>query len=250
MIEKHILGCGPAGLLAAHAVSQAGFSPVIHSIKEPSHIKGAQFIHKAIPGITKASPDCMVMFEKRGAKENYALKVYGDASAPTSWDDFPAGPVKAWSMTEVYQKLWSQYEECIIDTEIREPYINDLISTGLDVFSSITPLGYCFNGHAFEWQDVWIVNRKSFDSKEDNAIVYNGVESDSWYRSSSIMGHDGTEYGQTPGKTRASRKPLSTNCDCFMDQANFYRIGRFGEFRKGLLVHDAYRKVSEVLNAL
>jgi hypothetical protein len=35
-----------------------------------------------------------------------------------------------------------------------------------------------------------------------------------------------------------------------MDQDNFQRIGRFGEFKKSLLVHDAYIKTREVLNAV
>lgn len=251
-MKVNVLGCGPAGLLAAHAAAQAGHEPVIHSIKEPSIIKGAQFIHTAIPGVTADDPDCLVEFEKWGTQEGYAQKVYGVGHAPTSWDAFPEGEVPAWSMIDTYQRLWDMYDECVIDTEVRAPYIMDLILSGDPLFSSITPLGYCMepDEHIFDWQDVWITDSPAMSFAERNVIVYNGNLDFDWYRSSQILGHGSTEYGGRRAHVRVSKKPLATTCTCFTEQENFHRVGRFGEFKKALLVHDAYLKALEVLDAL
>lgn len=255
MSEVHVLGCGPAGLLAAHAVRLAGHDPVIHSIKEPSIIKGAQFIHEPIEGMTGVDPDFIITFEKWGYPEEYAMKVYGSPDAPTSWNDFPEGEVPAWGMVQTYQKLWDTYEDLIIDTEIRAPYIKDLLESGAHVISSITPMGYCGrledpSPHLFEWQDVWIESVHSLTTPRDGLIVYNGNPNDRWYRSSLIQGHGSTEYGQAMPRVKRSRKPLRTNCNCFERWPNFHRVGRFGEFKKGLLVHDAFTKARKISNAL
>lgn len=252
-MKFHVLGCGPAGLLAAHAGVTAGLEVQVHSIKMPSDIKGAQFIHQPVEGLTYPEPDFMVLFEKWGHKEVYAEKVYGDPDAPCSWDLF-SGEVPAWSMIEVYQNLWEKYQGLVMDCEIRAPYIKDLLETGDIVVSSITPQGYCTKeDHLFQWQNVWINEECNVPNttKERNVIVYNGAQDEDWYRSSMLGGFGSTEWGQKPQEVqRTSRKPLSTNCDCFLAYPDFWRIGRFGEFKKGLLVSDAYDRACEVVNAL
>lgn len=252
-MKVHVLGCGPAGLLIAHQAAMRDLEVVIHSIKIPSDIKGAQFIHEPVSGITSEDPEMSILFDKWGHKKYYAEKVYGDQKAPCSWDDFD-GEWPAWSMINVYAELWSIYERSIVDTEVRAPYIQDLIDSGDMVFSTITPLGYCLKpqDHSFEWQQVWINDSCSIPSIQDdqNVILYNGSLSESWYRSSMIGGYGSTEWGQKPlERAKLAKKPLSTDCDCFIDEG-LVRLGRFGEFRKAILVNHAYNKAGEILDAV
>ncbi|HEY7420289.1 MAG TPA: hypothetical protein VH593_34240, partial [Ktedonobacteraceae bacterium] len=85
MIRAVVLGCGPAGLLAAHACSLNGADVRIFSLKRPSYISGAQYLHQAIPGLSGA-PDGDIMITKVGTREGYAKKVYGNANKATSWE--------------------------------------------------------------------------------------------------------------------------------------------------------------------
>lgn len=256
-MKVHVLGCGPAGLLAAHAAQQRGLDFRVHSIKVPSEIKGAQFLHQRINGITTVEPDVMVQFQKWGYPGTYAEKVYGDAEATTSWDEYPEGEIEAWGMVETYAKLWEKYEWFITDTEVRSPYIEELLheDAGSIVLSTITPQGYCTGEHDFQWQEVWIDDVCAAPTVDtlDNVVIYNGSESEPWYRTSMIMGHGSTEYGlaNKPDHIfKRSRKPLGTDCDCLTAYDNFHRIGRFGKFEKGQLVSDAFTDTEEILDAL
>src|SRR5262245_15995908 len=85
VIRVVVLGCGPAGLLAAHAASLYGCDVRILSIRQPSIISGAQFLHEHIPGVT-GDIDGHVLFMKAGTAGGYAKKVYGNSRIPTSWD--------------------------------------------------------------------------------------------------------------------------------------------------------------------
>lgn len=255
-MKVHILGAGPAGLLAAHAAKERALDFRIHSIKVPSDIKGAQFLHERVNGVTTVEPDVMIEFQKWGHPEGYAEKVYGDPEAPTSWDEYPEGEVAAWGMVETYAKLWEMYEWFITDTEIRAPYIDDLLAADDDsiVISTITPQGYCLrDDHEFKWQEVWIDDVCSAPTVDllDNVVIYNGSKSEAWYRTSMIMGHGSTEYSSKPDHIhKKSRKPLGTTCDCYGTDMRFHRVGRFGKFEKGQLVSDAYNDAQEILDAL
>ena len=47
-----VLGCGPAGLIAAWAAEQAGADVQIYSKKVQSIIPGSQYLHGPIPGVS------------------------------------------------------------------------------------------------------------------------------------------------------------------------------------------------------
>ena len=245
MTTFHVLGCGPAGLLAAHALADK-HEVHVHSIKEPSDIRGAQFIHEQIPYATDAQPDCMVEFRKVGTKEGYADKIYGNPEHPCSWDGYD-GFVPAWNMIEVYGKLWHKYEHLIHDTEIRRPYIEKLLEDENNlVISTLHPAAYDPDAD-YEYTVVYINEDAQFT--DENVVVYNGSPDDDWYRSANIMGHGSTEVG-AKGTLRNQRgfvrrlKPLRTSSVMFDDCDRFVRVGRFGEFKKGVLVHDAYKKIA------
>lgn len=247
-----ILGAGPVGLVSAHTVELYGHTVSVHGIKVPSEIKGAQYIHHAINELTPLDPEGTVTYRKVGTQEGYAQKVYGHPDAPCSWDRFD-GELPAWNINAHYSDLWQRFEDRIVDTEIRAPYIESLLDEYDLVISSINPLGYCQypQEHEFHWTGVRIV--EYHQEIDDNTIIYSGDPDDDFYRVSSIFGHRQAEYPQrVPGRRAIGaiiRKPLHTTCDCFLDDASMVRVGRFGEFKRGLLVTDAFDKVAEELDA-
>ena len=252
-----VLGAGPVGLVAAHAVERFGHSVTVVGIAIPSVIQGAQYIHHEIHELTTKKPEGFITYSKRGTREGYAKKVYGDENAACSWGLFD-GKVPAWDILSYYRRLYDRFGPNIRDTAIRGPLIHELLEEFDVVFSSITPQGYCyFNSeeeHVFQWERIRVTPRESKNphvTVERNEIIYSGDPEDHWYRTANIFESLSTEYpdakisniSPTPGKL--VRKPLMTTCDCFLDHPGFRRIGRYGEFKKELLVTDAYDRVCE-----
>jgi len=244
-----ILGAGPVGMVAAHAVALYGHTPAIYGIDKPSSIRGAQYLHAQIDDLTDDKPEGMVTYRKVGTREGYAQKVYGDPAAPCSWDRWE-GDYPAWSLGRAYTKLWELYEASIFDMEIRYNDITLLKDEYSLIFSSINPLGYCQHhesgDHEFAWQQIKAIEKA--EGCEQNEIIYNGDLEIPWYRSSLLFDIASTEYAQ---KTREwgslVRKPLTTSCDCHVD-SGFERIGRYGKFEKNLLVTDAWERCLAVLD--
>lgn len=239
-----VLGAGPAGLMTAHAAMQYG-DVHIFSEKKKSTIGGAQYLHKPLPGITGDEPDGHVVYAKVGTAQGYASKVYGRPDAPTSWDLFE-GTAPAWRLRDVYSHLVLKYWGLVQDAYIQPDDVHDLCHAYDMVFSTIPAKLLCQQGHAFAGQRVALFPRA--DVQVENLIVYSGRDSEAWYRTSQIFGHAWTEYryGMEPSSVRRHQltvngvKPLHTDCTCHAHHPNYVRLGRFGQWRKAVLTHDAY----------
>lgn len=247
-----VLGCGPAGLMAAQAVALAGRPLAIFSVKaEPSKLGGAQFLHKAIPGINDhRKPDAVLTYRLLGDPETYRRKVYGSQpNVPfvsfTGVKDGEEQP--AWNLIETYERLWEKFSGHINEVAITAEWMRD--NSFDEVFSSVplpsicmTQAGMVSGYHGFHSQDILIAPLDYLPSVPDNTIVYDGTPDRTWYRSSRIFGVPGTEWSTyvkappLPGLLR-DRKPISTTCDCHPEVT---RVGRRGTWTKGVLTHDAF----------
>jgi hypothetical protein len=252
-----VLGCGPAGLLAAHAASMAGASVQIFSVKKPSPINGAQFLHRSIPGLTMNGPDGHVTFTKTGDRDGYAMKVYGTPNIPVSWDLWNETSKPAWTMQRIYNELWDMYKDGITDWEMKPSDLHrferghDLLVTSLPAHVT------CEKDHIFQSVPMWI--KDGFEPGVQiplNTIVYNGHEEMPWYRASNLFGFHSMEYGRNPINDLQSNpdnwtyygvKPLEHNCDC---HPNWMRVGRFGQWKRGVLVHHAFEEVERAMHEM
>lgn len=244
-----VLGCGPAGLMAAHAVAQAKHDPAIFSKKVPSSIGGAQYLHRPLPGVNKATPDGQVNFIKYGNEQVYAKKVYGDPTARTSWYDYEEGYHDIWNLRSTYQRLWKKYEDAIHDIKLDYETVQSLLRAFPMVLSTVPLHQICGYSHTFTSQDVWIVYGQAKEQGEDR-IVYDGTGDFPWYRWSYIFGWRGIEYSQATGTNQPSmhvRKPLQHDCDCHTD---LVKLGRYGSWQKGVLAHHAYEGAENALREL
>lgn len=251
-----VLGCGPAGLMAAHAATVEGHEVDIISEKNKSRIGGAQYLHEPIEGITEEAPDFWLSYVKLGDGPIYAKKVYGHPLAPVSWDRFRAGEHSAWSMVAAYDRLWSLYGGLISDQHIDSQSVPEIAAEYDKVISAVPLPVICYNEtHEFRSQEIFL--EEVGQTNLDNTVIYSGRFSEPWYRTSNINGESWTEYTKESvqysneivelgGAVIEGQKPLESTCDCHPGVA---RVGRFGRWEKGQLVHNAFKSAVHIVAA-
>lgn len=255
-----ILGCGPAGLFAAHAVATHGDTPIIFSKNRKSFMRGAQYLHSPIPGLS--TEPFKIDYRLEGSIEGYRQKVYGDMEDVQVSPESLTGVADAWDIREAYDKAWELYSDRIVDMELSDQStLWQIAGRYEDVISSVSAKVLCSNPsvHQFRSQQVWVtdfVKRLGMfaDPEADNLVVCSGHEDDWWYRASRIHGWENTEFpididvtklrlkdtGESSGIWKVE-KPVDTTCDCWK---NIERVGRYGMWKKGVLSHEAYYDIA------
>lgn len=251
-----ILGCGPAGLFAAHALVQRGWEVQIFSNKRRSEMFGAQYLHRAIPGLSDATQGRHLQYILEGTPDGYREKVYGRRSGIRVSPEELADNHLAWDIRAAYNLAWELYSERIENTpglDAEDAQMMVFSEHWTEVISTIPAQALCFNPeHTFDSQTVWaigdapergifcpVTEAKSFQ------VVCNGTRDTGWYRNANVFGYRTAEWAgerKPPIEGIAAvEKPLSTNCDCLPEVV---RLGRYGEWRKGVLSHEAYEKAA------
>lgn len=267
-----ILGCGPAGLLAAHAATIAvgpnradEHKINVISKKRKSQMYGAQYLHAPIPMITESHPEAHIVMSLNGTSEGYRDKVYGQNwRGPVSPDEL-LGDHPAWNLRIAYDKLWARYGKFVVNYDLHPGVIEKLLARFDLVISTIPAHLLCKpedgRNHDFVGQEIWAAGDAPeegvfvpFEAK-DNTIICNGEVEPAWYRLASIFGQTTVEWpgwmAKPPVESATTvTKPVSHNCTCFPD---IVRLGRYGAWKKGVLVHhvfeDALRVVLERVTA-
>ena len=254
-----ILGCGPAGLIAAHSAITGKHDVTILSRKRRSPMFGAMFLHAPIPGISPSRPELYIDIMKTGTKQGYAEKVYNDPMAEVSWDKFAVGVMPGWDLRTAYAELWLRYSDLIVDTQFTPESVSAIPANFDRVFTTIPASATCLEWrHSFDKAVIDVIHGPT--QREYNQMWYDGSMyrgAPAWYRYSRINGYEAWEFGegQIP-KTipteilikdlRVSRgiKPLRTTCDCHPE---IVRLGRFGQWDKHAFTHHAYEEVRNAL---
>jgi len=243
--EISVLGCGPAGLLAAHALRIRGFSPKVYSRREKSVIPGAVHLQGRIPGITPYYPDNVVTMVRVGTAKGYAQKVYGDATRPTGWPNY-TGVFQSWSVYKAYDILWALYEDIVNECEVDKDTLQDIVDDSDIVINTIPMPGLCTNDeHTFESAPYWIKTLPTEKVDEDKEIsIFNGLLQDHWYRWSLHGGVTAIEttvegaMGSTDVKE--GLKAITNDCDCWPE---VIRAGRWAKWQHGILLHHVFSQI-------
>lgn len=250
-----ILGCGPAGLLAAHAATLLAHKPIIVSRKRPSQLFGCQYLHQAIPLDVWEEDPIEVDYQLRGTVEEYALKVYGPGNVPEQVS--PAkftGKHYAWDIRKTYAELWRKYEPLVHDVQLTANDIDGMLGYYQPdiVYTSIPlPLICADPAHDFRSTkclaigDAPEVGQRAPGIAPPNTVICDGTGNTGYYRASNVFGYQTVEY---PGwRTRPPIagvvdffKPISNTCTCWPE---LKRIGRMGMWQKGVLAHDVFNQV-------
>ena len=244
-----ILGCGPAGLMVAHAANIMDWDFKIYSKKQKSKLYGAQYLHKPIPQLDCGAP-MTVAYKMVGSPRSYRFKVYGPGwDGTVSPEDFTESHF-AWDIRKAYDDLWNVYsgqiENCDLDPDARQ--VLNWMKYDL-VISTIPRKIWAEDGDVFESQKVWALGdtenkRVHLYRPEPFTVVCDGTSKVDWYRVSNIFGHCTMEWPyidcfNPPPAVGASivEKPLRHNSKAAND---FIHLGRFGKWEKGVLSTDAF----------
>lgn len=256
-----ILGCGPAGLMAAQAVEDAtpheeSVQIGIISRKSKSPLYGAQYLHSAIPFMTSEAARA-VHYRLQGSPLNYRRKVYGEGWTGSVSPEDLAEDHLAWDIRQTYDDLWAKWEHAVSDLDITPYSLKQIIGDHKPdlVVSSIPARILCEGGdrtaHFFNQVEVWAagdapdlgIDISKMYQCPDETVICDGSDNSAWYRKSRVFDHTTVEWPgyieRVPVRT-ASRvaKPLNNNCDCF---PTVMRVGRYGKWEKGVLSDSAYR---------
>jgi hypothetical protein len=263
MTQVAILGAGPAGMMAAHAVARNGHEPVLFAeYRLPSHVNHDMFILKPFPGV--GSPHSSVWYDKIGRPEGYAEKCYGNEDAPTSWERIGSGSGSIWWLSEVYDSLWSMYHVQVMAKLITDDVIEDIKDDYPLVISTLPATAICrdLEGHLFGAVDTWLARDESdyqlTRQRVDNYLAYNGSLEPGWYRYSSLRGIRTWEYASDPllvypreigeGTPILTGKKFTDNtCSC---HPGVHRVGRWAQWKRGVLNHHPYEQTTAILASL
>lgn len=246
-----VLGCGPAGLLSALAIEQAGHQPIIFSRKQKSVIPGSVYLHESVPNLTGAYPDNHVQYIRLGDAQGYAEKVYGDAARETGWDNyFQVYP--SWNAVKAYDKLWEMFQYRIIDCVVDKGLLQEIVLAHDHTITTLPAPDTCCSTHRFKGTPYFIKTLPvpALDGNKD-IVVYNGLPDDDWYRWSVLSGICSIEsvhplWLNDPTVTKGI-KCTETNCDCWKGVT---RAGRWAEWRHGVLLNDAYKTVRDKMREI
>lgn len=250
MSEVAIIGCGPAGLMAALAVERNGHRPHIFSIKHKSVVHDDMFLQKPLPG--HHTPVSRINYLGLGTREGYAAKLYDDPQAPVSWDTVKWGVQDAWWLAPIYDLLWDRFK-----SRIRPGAVDGTVATVLTgdfplVISTIPAIQLCqrMNEHLFVSKPVWLARSRS-DHLGLGELVYNGDPESKWYRYSFLNGWNCWEFADLPLSADApgteifpGAKLISNTCDC---HPRVHRVGRWAQYQRGILNHHAFEQTTSIL---
>lgn len=263
-----ILGCGPAGLMAAAAIWSEDVLPdarlTILSMGEKSSLYGAQYLHAPIPYYTDEEDYVRVKYQMWGTAAEYRRKVYGALWDGSVSPEDLAAEHSAWDIRETYDRLWEDFGPMVGQAKIDYAGLK-ILSAGQSGFgqfdliiNTIPRPAICIEGHQF--RSVQIIaagDAPKLGIKipygkglNENSVICNGNDHPSWYRLSNIFGHKTVEWADgtpvpLPNVAEVS-KPISTNCDCWPD---ILHVGRYGKWEKGVLTHHAYEEVRKYFEA-
>jgi hypothetical protein len=249
-----VLGCGPAGLFAVHALVQNGWEVEVFSRKRRSEMYGAQYLHKPIPGLSigEGTP---IRYNLFGTPEEYRQKVYGNRPVIVSPEELNEQHM-AWDIREAYVKAWNEYASLIEPVaDINPQWLMQLLSDrAYDQMLSSVPLpALCREPgtHKFDSQTIWAIGdapeRGTFCPVpcKPNTVVLDGTPDVGWYRVSNVFGYTTAEWSENrkPPFENVSQvvKPIGHDCDCWPGLVN---IGRYGAWAKGYLSHQAYERAA------
>lgn len=251
MMHIAVLGCGPAGMMVAHALAREQVDFDIFSDRAaPSPMGGAMYLHVAVPGLTEADPDGRIQVIKRGTEGGYRHKIGRNARVGTSWTKFKDGLLPVWNLQAAYAKLWTAYSGAVKELKVHRSLLEWLLGTYDAVYSTIPKWVLCGRPeHEFATQQVWIRTGEDLGVPADT-MIYSGKSDEAWYRASNIFGSQSKEYPREQLGGVLVRKPLFNTCNCHPE---VFRFGRYGCWEKHWLTHDAYtgaRDSVRMLNAV
>ena len=256
--EVAILGAGPSGMMAAHAVSQNGFRPIIFD-RDPDKTRRNSGIYYLHSNCGLALESTTMQQRVLGAEnlnneefiEAYRAKVYGDrqVSSKSIIEARFEDEVEIFNASEALNHLWDMYGgqvhtifaiENIEDVEgLHEKYPH-MIST--------IPASVLFPDITYDFKWAYIDAGEA--PEEDCFVYYNVGSAIPWYRCSAVFGAFAAEYAfevETERPLKKVTKVIGKSQDLpYYDW--LICTGRYGAWDKGFLTDTVYWHVQQELH--
>jgi hypothetical protein len=258
-----IVGAGPAGMLAAHAVVRMGHDVTILAPREPSKISRVQCLWAPTPGIKVEGYWLDVL--KRGNRETYAKRLYGRGDAPCSWDRTRIGRHRVDPLDAVYAQLWELYKDRLINIVVDTKQLLQLLYNFPLVINTAPANAFCMRQqqHNFALVETQIL-KIDFGDEADLGHAFtmiNGgpaaLPGENWFRYSSARGEQVYEYADNEQRDGVSYgfKPINNDCDCWQSidmgsgvpPRQVRRVGRYGQWKQGVMNHHAFQDTVSIL---
>lgn len=262
-----VFGIGPAGMAAGWAALRAGHRVTYFSnVSTKSTLYGCQYLHAPLPLAGYKIRHTRVQYILQGTAEGYRRKVYGDSYQGSVSPEDLAGEHDAWDIRQTYNALWEVVTRHrrvkIAPAEISHNWLRQhtkTMSQFAHVISTIPAPALCENpsylqkspGHFFASHAIKACGSAAEvpDGNNYGSVVCDGTNEALWYRTATVFGYSTTEWPRTarlPEMIPAVqvRKPIATDCDCHPE---IIRLGRYGAWRKGILVHHVFEDAEKVM---
>jgi hypothetical protein len=236
-----------------------------------SELHGCQYLHSYIPGVGLPVTGKLVRYELLGGTAHeYRRKVYREKwDGQVSVDEY--GPERdhlAWDLRQAYDVLWRRWAASIKPLHLDPGLAKEAARVKRQIVLCTVPAPQlCLRqeDHKFVTQGIWAMGSitplrvdpshgapPGFKPSNmpyrapDMTVQCNGEDAPRWYRAATVFGASTLEWpaGVKPpiSGVAAVQKPLSTDCDCNVSKL-WVRLGRYGKWEKGVLVHTAYEEV-------
>lgn len=268
-----ILGCGPTGLIAAHACALRDVGYTIFSKRRKSFLFGSQYLHEPIPGIVEEPEGVWVKYINVGSPEEYRRKTHGKfwdgIAAP---EDFETEH-RAWNIREAYDRLWQKYGRYVENYEFKSAHETEceLELRNYDLVISTVPRTiWKIPGEEYVYSTGWAIGDAPehglfvpYDV-EDNRIICDGSDLALYNRLSKVFGYTTVEWpamaseedinASLPPELEVSKllKPLryQPNPHTPNPTDDWLHVGRYGAWQKGVVVTDAWHSVMSKIDEL
>jgi hypothetical protein len=251
--EIVIFGTGIAGLLAGKAAIEEGWFPTFYDrdYRKKAITSGLHYLHDncGIPAREYVVNNYVVSKGSESIGIQYCKKIFGcinNTALNNSLTDLPEQNT-FYDMREIYSDLYDSLQEYFAPEPLNVDCDN---AWNFDVpIISTIPLPLLFPNINCRSEKVFYKEGIAASRTDKNYVVYNTISSDDWYRTSSIMGYQCTEYINDVPDSKPMYKIITANVDRdrILDDYNILLIGRYGAWDRKFLAHNAYYTTQRVL---
>lgn len=246
-----ILGFGPSSMFSIMACNDQGFAPTVVGgdiVRVPA---GAFYYHWLPQEYSKEAKIHHINYKYVGNAGVYSEKQWGNENYPSSFwkysNEIGYEPREVFSLFQ--QKSTFKYVHSgIMKTEDVLEYCGKY-----DIVVCTFPLPEIMEQAQKVTRPVIIRPTKL----QDNIIIYSGKKEDKWVRWSNLFGTTYVEYCNFEDVPKEAPRivpivDLHPNLSVQMPflPNNLFFSGRYAEFKRTRLAHEAYKRMEEILNAI
>jgi len=250
-----ILGFGPSALFSILACNDFGISPTVMAYGfEAPPVVGCFFYHWTPTWIEEMVGASRISVMTYGNEKTYIKKQWGDTEGITSSFNKYTGAVIGYNPHAVNQVIMeiAHFEKVQI-FKSGGFYLSDVCNKYDYVIQTFPTKESYYTRPPLVYIPVSIQS----SNEPSNFIVYSGIEGDRWVRMSNLFGKRFTEYPPNfivPSGDVIVIKDMYPNVAEYQryenDLHNLHMVGRFAQWKRTMLSHEAYGRVQNILKGV